>query len=59
MSSKRGGKFMKKGLKYVFHETLEGGRCMVKAKGHHQELIMAFINVNVLGGIYISFERIW
>jgi hypothetical protein len=36
---------MQKGFKYFVHETLEGGRCIAKAKGHHQELIMAFMSV--------------
>jgi hypothetical protein len=29
----------------VVHETIEGEWCIVKAKGHHQELIMAFVSV--------------
>jgi hypothetical protein len=35
-------------LKDVVHETLEGGRCITKAKGHHQELIMAFMSEKTL-----------
>jgi hypothetical protein len=31
-------------LKDVVYETLEGGRHIAKAKGHHQELIMAFMS---------------
>jgi len=36
-------KMMEKGLKYVFHETLEGGRCISKAIQNHEEIIMAFM----------------
>jgi hypothetical protein len=47
-------KMMEKGLKYVVHETLEGGRCIAKAKGHHQELIMAFMSEkSSFGNIYL------
>ena len=28
-----------------FRETLEGGRYIAKAKGNHQELLMAFVSV--------------
>jgi hypothetical protein len=35
---------MKKGLKYFVQDTREGGRCIAKAKGHHQELILAFVS---------------
>jgi hypothetical protein len=42
-------------LKYVVHETLEGGRCIAKAKGHHQELIMAFMSEKIVLGISTSF----
>lgn len=33
------------GFKYFVHETLEGGRFIAKANGHHQELAMAFMSV--------------
>jgi hypothetical protein len=38
---------MYKGLKYLVHETLEDGRCIENYKGHHQELIMAFMSVKI------------
>jgi hypothetical protein len=31
-------KMMEKGLKYVVHETLEGVRCISKAKGNYEEI---------------------
>ena len=33
-----------KGLKDVVHETLEIGRCIAKAKGHHQEIVVVFMS---------------
>jgi len=40
-------KMMYKGFKYFFHETLEGGRCIAKSKGNHQEIIMALMSVKI------------
>jgi hypothetical protein len=34
-------------LKDVVRETLEGGRCTAKAKGHHQELTMSFMSAKI------------
>ena len=40
-------KFMYKGFKYCIHETLKGGGCIEKAKGNHQELILAFMSAKI------------
>jgi hypothetical protein len=52
-------KMMEKGLKDVFHENLEGVRCISKAKGNYQEIIMEFMCVKTIFGKSTSFMQIW
>jgi len=49
-------KMMKKWFKYVVHETLECGMWIAKANGHHQELVMAFMNEKIKFGNTLFFH---
>ena len=53
-------KIMQKELKDMVHETLEGGRCIAKVKGNHQELIMALMGAkNSFGNIDLLHANIF
>jgi hypothetical protein len=50
-------KMMEKGLKYVVHEILEGGRFIAKEEVHHQELVITFMSVK--NSIGVGTSQFW